>query len=501
MLRRPLRVLMVSSEVETFARTGGLGDVVLGLSRALSAHGVEVVIVTPRYGITPLPHDVNWWAETVQARVGWGPHDVRDLGVAEVFVAERARVCLLDHGELFGDRGGIYADANGTFGDNELRFATLSRAALAVAERVWGPADGFDSGPDVIHAHDWHAALSIVYARLAMGEAWSRVPSVFTVHNLAFQGVLGFGALDELGIPRVAYHADCLEHQGLVNLLKGALACSNVVTTVSPTYAREILAPWNGFGLADYLRSQGDKLMGIVNGIDPERFDPRNDRALPQPYGSDDLAAAHQGRRAAKDALFGELGLDDSNAPLFATVSRLTWQKGIDMLLAIVPALVGRGARIAMVGTGEPEIEDAMRRMAARFPGRVGVRIAFDESLARRLYAASDFFVVPSRYEPCGLTQLYAMRYGSIPIVTNVGGLHDTIRPYDGVHEQGNGFLAASVDSGALLVACQDAFDTYWDPVGMRGLVERAMTEDATWERSAEEYLDRVYLPLIDRVR
>ncbi len=492
---------MVSSEVESFARTGGLGDVVLGLSRALSARGAEVVVVTPRYGITPLPHDVNWWSETVEARVGWGANDVKHLGVAEVFVHERARVCLVDHAELFGSRGGIYADANGTFGDNELRFATLSRAALAVAERVWGPTWADDGGPDLIHAHDWHAALSILYARLAMGEAWNRVPSVFTVHNLAFQGVLGFNALDELGIPREAYHPGCLEHQGVVNLLKGAIACSNIATTVSPTYAREILAPWNGFGLADYLRAQGDKLMGIVNGIDPERFDPMHDRALPQAYGAADLAGAHDARQAAKDALFGELGLDDSRAPLFSTVSRLTWQKGIDMLLAIVPALVGRGARIALVGTGDSDIEDAMRGMAARFPGRVGVRIAFDESLARRVYAGSDFFVVPSRYEPCGLTQLYAMRYGSIPVVTNVGGLHDTVRPYDAVRAQGTGFLAGSVDSQALLVACQDAFDTYWDRVGMRGLVERAMTEDASWERSAEEYLDRVYLPLIDRVR
>jgi starch synthase len=492
---------MVSSEVESFARTGGLGDVVLGLSRALSARGAEVVIVTPRYGITPLPHDVNWWAETVHARVGWGPHDVKELGVAEVYVAERARVCLVDHAELFGSRGGIYADSNGTFGDNELRFATLSRAALAVAERVWGATYALDGGPDVIHAHDWHAALSIIYARLAMGESWNRVPSVFTVHNLAFQGVLGFDALDRLGIPREAYHPACLEHQGLVNLLKGAIACANVATTVSPTYAREILAPWNGFGLADYLRSQGNKLMGIVNGIDPERFDPMHDRSLPQAFGTADMEGAHAGRQAAKDALFAELGLDDSRAPLFASVSRLTWQKGIDVLLAIVPALVHRGARIALVGTGDSDLEDAMRAMAARFPGRVAVRIAFDESLARRVYAGSDFFVVPSRYEPCGLTQLYAMRYGSIPVVTNVGGLHDTVRPYDAVRAQGLGFLATAVDPGALLVACQDAFDTYWDRVGMRGLVERAMTEDTSWERSAEEYLDRVYLPVIDRVR
>jgi starch synthase len=270
---------------------------------------------------------------------------------------------------------------------------------------------------------------------------------------------------------------------------------------VSPTYAREILAPWNGFGLADYLRSQGNKLMGIVNGIDPERFDPMHDRSLPQAFGTADMEGAHAGRQAAKDALFAELGLDDSRAPLFASVSRLTWQKGIDVLLAIVPALVHRGARIALVGTGDSDLEDAMRGMAARFPGRVAVRIAFDESLARRVYAGSDFFVVPSRYEPCGLTQLYAMRYGSIPVVTNVGGLHDTVRPYDAVRAQGLGFLATAVDPGALLVACQDAFDTYWDRVGMRGLVERAMTEDTSWERSAEEYLDRVYLPVIDRVR
>ncbi len=500
MPRHPPRILMVSSEVESFARTGGLGDVVLGLARALSARGAEVVVVTPLYGNTRVPEDARWWEGPISARVGWGAHDVISLGVKECFVAPTARVCLLAHDGLYGGRAGIYGDARGTFGDNELRFATLSRGALSVAEAVWGAPGSESSGPDLVHAHDWHAALSIVYPRSgAMGWAWGHVPAVFTVHNLAYQGVLAFSSLDRLGVPRAAYRSEFLEHKGLVNLLKGAISMADRATTVSPTYAREILAPWNGFGLSDFLRAQGDKLVGIVNGIDAVRFDPTTDTAIARTY---DANSAEAGRRACKEALLREAGLDgDVRAPLFACVSRLTWQKGIDLFLQAIPGLVDRGARVVLVGTGEDNLENGLRAAAARFPGRVASRIAFDEGLARRVYAGADFFVVPSRYEPCGLTQMYAMRYGAIPVVTDVGGLHDTVEPYEAVRMRGTGFLAHDQTAHSVFLACDEALTAYWDVEGMRALVARAMAKDCSWERSAEEYLERVYLPLIDRAR
>jgi len=489
---------MVSSEVEQFARTGGLGDVVLGLSRALGAGGAEVVIVTPKYGISKVPGSPSWWSGTVPARVGWGPGDVRQLGVLETRISDRVRVCLLDDHVLF-DRQGIYGDTHGTFGDNDVRFAALSRGALSVAEAIWGPVASEDGGPDVIHAHDWHASLAILYARLTMGDAWRHVPAAITIHNLAFQGVLGSDVIDRLALPRDAYHHECLEHGGLVNLLKGAMSLADRITTVSPTYAREILSAEGGFGLSSFLRSRRGKLFGIVNGIDPERFDPRTDAALARTYGDDD---AIEGRRACKEALLDEAGLGGPEAPLFGIVSRLTWQKGIDLLLDALPVIVRRSGRAILVGTGEPDLEHGLWAASQRFPEHVAARIAFDERLARRVYAAADFFFVPSRYEPCGLTQLYAMRYGSVPIVTDVGGLHDTVEPYDPAHDAGTGFVAAAPSVPSLAMACEDALATYWDdPRGFRELGARALRRDSSWRRSAEEYVHGVYLPIIPHHR
>jgi starch synthase len=472
---------MISAEVETFARTGGLGDVVYGLSRALGERGAEVIVVTPRYGNTRIPQDASWWWSTVRAPVGWGPEHDREVGVLETKIGVNARVCLLADAQLF-DRNGIYGDDAGTFGDNDLRFALMSRGALAVAERAWGsPSEG--GGPDVVHAHDWHAAPSVIYSKRAMGSAWQNVRAIFTIHNLAYQGVLDFGALDRLGIPRDLYRGDHLEHFGTVNLMKGAVALANRVTTVSPTYAKEIQTRANGFGLDGFLRDNAFKTVGIVNGIDPARYTPDYDST-----------SARRAKLAHKIALGEELGLDrDDRSPLFSVVSRLTEQKGIDIFLDALPAIVQRGARVVLVGSGESGLEDALRRASERFPGRVAARIAFDERLAKRVYAASDFFVIPSRFEPCGLTQLYAMRYGAIPVVTDVGGLHDTVTPYDPAHDSGTGFVARIPTSTALLIALDDALTTFGDGAGMQGLVDRAMARDSSWTAAAAEYENKIY--------
>ncbi|WP_394837387.1 glycogen synthase [Pendulispora rubella] len=483
---------MVSSEVESFARTGGLGDVVLGVSRALGQRGVDVAIVTPLYGTTKIPSDdLHRWIGTVPARVGWGPDDVRECGVVEVRLAPGVRVFLVDDPGLF-QRDGIYEDAHGTFGDNELRFATMSRAALSIAERLWGGV-GPDRGPDVIHAHDWHATFAILYARLTMGQAWSEVPTAFTIHNLAYQGVLGFDSLDRLALPRGAYHPGILEHRGLVNLLKGAIALSDRTTTVSPTYAHEILAAEGGFQLHDFLRTQSYKTAGILNGVDVQTFDPRTDGSIAAQYSVENFEAA---RFQNKEVLFQELGLHEPRAPLFSLVSRLTHQKGIDLILPILGNLIQGGARVALVGKGDANLERALYQLGGRFPGRIATRVAFDEGLARRIYAGSDFLMVPSRYEPCGLTQMYAMRYGCVPIVTDVGGLHDTVTPYNPVRDEGTGFVARNRDPLSLLIAADDAFTAYHDRRSFRRLIERGMRKDFSWTRSADEYMERIYRPI-----
>ncbi len=488
----PLRIVMVSAEMESLARTGGLGDVVEAVSAHVARSGAHVLVVTPLYGVTKIPAGCTRWEGTVGVRTGWGEDDVRQVGVVELPRAEggRLRVCLLDDPRLFG-RAGIYGDAHGTFGDNDQRFAVLSRGALEIAARAWG------TEPDVIHAHDWHAALAIVYARLTMGAAWARVKSVMTIHNLGFQGSLGLDALDRLAIPRDAFLSGAMNHFGGVNLMKGAIAYADRVTAVSPTYAREIQTVEAGFGLDGFLREQAHKLVGILNGIDAERFDPALDPTLAERY---DAVTFEHGRATCKRALLAELGLgEDLAAPLFTTVTRLTSQKGVDLFLGVAPMLVDRGARVAIVGQGEPELEASLRAVAARYPGRVAARITFDGALARRCYSSSDFFVVPSRYEPCGLTQMYAMRYGAVPIVTAVGGLKDTVVPARAAQAEGTGIVAARANPVELAFAVEDALTLYQDPQAMHELRARGMARDSSWTTSSRAYLT-LYRELVEPV-
>lgn len=486
-----IKVLMISSEVAPFAQTGGLGDVVSGLSLCLARLGCDVLIVTPRYGVSRAPQPARWWPETVTVRLGWGALDVVSLGVLEARVdageGAAVRICFLDHPNLFG-REGIYGDAHGGFGDNDVRFTAMSRGALAVAERLWPSREGDDrtSGPDIVHAHDWHAALAVVDLALSRLEESARPRTVLTIHNLAFQGVYGAEVLDRIALPRAAFDDGTLAHDGQVNLLRGAIALADRVTTVSPTYAREILGRREGCGLDAVLREQRHKLAGILNGIDQSIYDPSTDASLARRY---DRSSALDGRAACKAELVTETGLQAEGGPIFASVCRLAEQKGIDLLLSIVPALVERGASFILMGAGDASLEHALRAMAARFPGRVEARIAFDPTVARRIYAGADFFVVPSRYEPCGLTQLYAMRYGAIPVVTAVGGLKDTVTPISAAHEAGTGFVAANASVVELLVACEDAIALYHDRVSHEAAVVRAMSRESGWSSSAGQYL------------
>jgi starch synthase len=491
MSARSQRILMISSEVESLARTGGLGDVVEALSFALAERGAHVLVVTPLYGVTRLPRTTVRWPGTIGVRFGWGPHDVRHAGVVELEIARfpsggSRRVCLVDDPQLFG-RAGIYGDDRGAFGDNELRFAVMSRAGLEIGARAW------EGGPDVIHAHDWHAAFAVLYARLVMGEGWARKPVVFTVHNLAFQGVLDEGALDRLHLPREAFRPEMLWHHGNVNLMKGATALADRITTVSPTYAREILTPENGFGLDEHLRAHAHRLIGILNGIDA-RIDPRTDTALACRY---DAQTAGVGRAENKEALVAEAGLDVVEGPLFGCVTRLSWQKGIDLLVPLLGEIVERGGRVLVVGQGDADLEASLHDAAAQHRGRVAVRLAFDPPLSRRVYAGSDFFFVPSRFEPCGLTQMYAMRYGSLPIVTDVGGLHDTVEPLDVATDRGVGLVARSPDVGALRDATRAAFDLFENPERLARARARAMAKDFSWDGPASEY-EALYRDVID---
>lgn len=480
---------MVSAEVEALARTGGLGDAVVGLSHELAALGSDVLVVTPLYGVTRSRAPLSSWSDEVHVPVGpaWFDAGVLELPAVEHAGGGSVRTCLLDIPALFA-RDGIYGDRFGAFGDNDVRFAALSRGALEIAAKVFGE-PSLGAGPDVIHAHDWHAALAIVYAARTMGDAWRKKASVLTLHNVAHQGVLGPEAAARLGLPSEVLSPEVGLHEGRLNLLKAATSLAYRVTTVSPGHAGEILTAEGGFGLDAHLRAHAPKVSGILNGIDAARFDPSIDPDLVQNY---DFASFSSGRGACKVALLRELGLgagETFGGPLFGIVARLSAQKGIDLFLPVVDSLVDRGANVVVLGTGEARLEEAVRDAAARHPGRVAARIAFDEGLAKRIYSAVDFFVVPSRFEPCGLTQLYAMRYGAIPIVTPTGGLADSVAPISTAHERGTGIVATETSTMALLVACDDAFVLYGDEVAREGAISRAMARDSSWRGSAEAYL------------
>lgn len=476
-LPRPLRVLMVSAELAPFSRAGGLGDVIQGLSRALGSMGVEVVVVSPLHGTPPLQGlpALRPWPRPLWVSLGG---DVREVGVLETITAGDVRVLLLDCPQLF-RRSGIYGDEHGAYPDNDLRFAILSAAALQAAEVLW------DEPPDVLHAHDWHAALAVAFARLSDQPAWRKAASVFTFHNLAFQGTYPVSRAPALGLPESVLHEDGVCQGDQLNLLKAGITYADRVTTVSRTYAQEVLLPEHACGLDHVLASRSTRLVGITNGIDTANWDPSRDRALAARYDAIDPS----GRQACRTGLAAELGLDMSgNAPILGVVSRLIWQKGIDMLVDIVPALVAEGMRFAIVAFGDTEFERRIADMASRWPTRVAFRPVFGDPIARRVYAGADMFLMPSRFEPCGLGQQYAMRYGAVPVVSSVGGLVDTVEQVNEQSGSGTGFRFDPVTPEALADAIRRAVECRRNEALWQRIVHNCMLHDTSWDVSARQY-------------
>jgi len=474
---RPLRVLIVAAELAPFARAGGLGDVMQGLSRALGDMGVEVVVATPYYGVTRLDAGASprAWTRPVWTPVGG---DVRQVGVLETVTDGDVRVLLLDCPPLF-KRGGIYGTEAGPFPDNDLRFGVLSLAALRAAEVLWeGP-------PDVVHAHDWHTGLAVAYARLSDDEAWRKTASVFTFHNLAYQGSFPADRASVLGLPDATLHEDALLAGGRINFLKAGVTYADRVTTVSPTYAREVLDLERSCGLDGVLVARSDSLLGITNGIDTSIWGPSRDRALAARYDAHDPT----GRSACRTALAAEFGLDMSgDPPVIGVVSRLTHQKGIDMLVESLPTLVNEGMRFTIVAFGDTQLEARLAEAAKKFPRRIGFRCAFGDPIARRVYAGADIFLMPSRFEPCGLGQQYAMRYGAVPVVSAVGGLADTVEPVDELRATGTGFLLNEVSAEGLTEALQRAVRARRNSALWAAIVRNCLTRDASWDASARRY-------------
>lgn len=475
-----MKVLFVTPEVEPFVKVGGLADMVGALPKSLAASGHDVRVVCPLYGCV--------------RRIGsWSPH-VEPLGIDVGETAVWARtwethlpgttvpIYFLENDHYYG-RGGVYGDAEGAYADNDLRFILLARGALTLCLQM-------EWIPDVVHAHDWTTGFVPVYLNTVLRQsALGKSASVFTIHNLEYQGHAHRRALSFARVPESEFHPESIEALGAVNPLKAGLYHATKLTTVSPTYAQEIRTPAGGFGLDPVLRFRGADLIGILNGIDTESWDPATDKTLPANYSADSLG----GKSACKSALQLRLGLDSSRTtPIFGVVARLVSQKGLDLLAEALPQVMATmQVQVALLGSGDPVLESAFRSLALRYPGRIGAHIGFDASLARLIQAGADFFVMPSRAEPCGLTQMYAMRYGAPPIVRSTGGLIDTVENYDERSGSGAGFRFEDASPRALANTIGWACSTYYDrPAHYRALQQTGMDYDFSWTASAARYID-----------
>jgi len=476
---RAPRLLHVAAEIFPLVKTGGLADVAGALPPALVRAGADVRLLLP--GLPAIAESVLQPRAVCQV----GPL----FGAARITLrlgrmpGSQVPAYVLDAPYLYRRGGGPYQDGSGAeWADNLQRFALLGWAGAHLAA---GELDE-DWTPDVLHAHDWHAGLACAYAKVHPG---TRAASIYTIHNLAYQGLFPLGDFPQLGLPARTIGSAGLEFHGQLSFMKGGLKFADRITTVSPNYAREIATPEFGFGLDGVIRSRQADVSGILNGVDPAVWNPAQDSALASRYDAERL----EGKAACKEALQRETGLDvAADAPLLAVVSRLTPQKGLDLVLGALPALLARAAQLVIVGTGDVSLETALRDACKAHPGRVATRLVYDEVLAHRVIAGADAILVPSRFEPCGLTQLYGLRYGTLPLVRRVGGLADTV--VDANAEalrdgRATGFVFEAAAPAALEHAVDRLVGLYRQPDAWRAVMRTAMAQDFSWDHAAREYL------------
>ena len=466
---------MIASEAAPYAKSGGLGDVLAALPRALVRLGHEVDVVIPRY------RDLPAAAREGAIRVFT---DGRDVEATVYAVTDRGvRILFVDAPEYFG-REHLYGTATADYPDNAIRFALLTRAALE-----WGAERG--RAYDVVHGHDWQAGLAslLLERTFRHAHAFRSAGTVFTIHNLAYQGLFDAGWLPRLNLGADVMHAGGLEFWGRISFLKAGIVFSRLITTVSPTYAREIQTPELGFGFDGILHHRAADLIGILNGIDYDEWDPARDPYLPVPYNADRLDGKAAAKRALLDSFGLRAGAEARERPLVGMISRMVDQKGFDLLADTAGTLPRLDANFVLLGTGEPRYEGLWRELAARYPDRIGVRIGFDEGLAHAIEGGADIFLMPSRFEPCGLNQMYSLRYGTVPVVRATGGLVDTVRDVDAAAGDGTGFTFTEYSASALLAALGRAFRAYQDPVVWRRIQSAGMRQDFSWDASARQYV------------
>ncbi len=473
-----LKVLFIAPEIAPLAKTGGLGDVAGALPPALRRLGLAPSLMMPLYAsVDTQAHGIEPMGLTLTVEVGgrWlsAPVWHGELGGCPLY--------LIAQEELFG-RPQLYGDAGLAYPDNDWRFTFFCRAAIALAREL-------DLRARVVHCHDWQAGLVPAYLRtLALDPGpLADATVVFTVHNLAYQGIFPRSSFGVTGLPPHLDTPDGIEYWGNISLLKAGLIFADALTTVSPSYAREILTPENGMGMEGVLAARSHLLVGILNGADNDVWSPQSDPYLPAPFSADDLS----GKRACRQALLRAYGLEaDEETAVIGFVGRVAHQKGVDLIAAAADRLLLDDVRLCMLGTGEAGYEAMMADLAKRYPDRVGVKLVFSEQLSHLTQAGSDMLLMPSRFEPCGLNQIYSMRYGTIPVVRLTGGLRDTVAPFDPLTGRGTGFGFGEPSGEALLHAVREALWTQARPELWSRLVLNAMAQDFSWERSARTYAE-----------
>ena len=482
-----MKVLFVSPEMDPLAKVGGLADVVGALPKELESLGCDVRVIIPLYNqVKENLKNLKLKAKNLRKEIivclDWLPFkgDVLEVNLNGL------TVYLLRNDNFF-NRDYIYSTPQGDYQDNDLRFGFLSLGALEIAKAL-------DFKPDIIHCHDWQTALvpiSLKWRRHVKDDPFfSKSKIVFTIHNISYQGLFLRDTLEKLGLPLYAFTPQGIEFYGKISLLKGGIVYGDAVTTVSPNYAEEIKKPEYGNALDGILRwisQESNKLVGILNGIDYQAWDPKTDKALYVNYGIGDIT----GKLKNKSELRNELGLyAEEGKPLLGMVSRLTEQKGIDLVVEALPQIFDLGFQVAILGTGEEKYVRMLENANSRYKGNLSVVIGFNDEIARRIYAGCDMFLMPSRFEPCGLGQMIAMKYGSIPVVRGTGGLLDSVRDRSVDRKHGNGFVFHLFSKVSFLDALTRALLVYENREEWIGLVTRAMKEDFSWKRSSEKYLE-----------
>ena len=472
-----MKVALIASEVTPFAKTGGLADVLGSLSVVLEQLGNEVFVIAPAYG-SVLRGGFALQQTSMQLSVPIGDREV-PAEVLESLIGNRVTIYFIRADPYF-DREFLYNTPAGDYPDNSERFVFFSRAALELLRQ---------RPVDVVHCHDWQTALMTVYLKTqaARYRQIARAKTVFTIHNLGFQGIFGAADWRLLDLDVAFFTPQFLEFYGNINFLKGAVIFADKLTTVSPSYAAEILTPEQGFGLEGALRQRADDLVGILNGVDYQLWNPWTDPFLTDHYGENSLSQ----KSACKEKLRQMVGLPSrEDSAVIGMISRLTPQKGIDLVEGILDALIARGVQFVLLGNGDVRYENLFRAAMARFPEQVAVRIGFDNPLAHQIEAGADIFLMPSLYEPCGLNQMFSLKYGTIPVVRAVGGLQDTVQQCNVSARSGTGFLFGPYTADALLAAVDECLLVYRNRPAWSALQRRAMAMDFSWNRSAKHFTD-----------